>query len=106
MTRRTTLADVAASAEVSVALASIVMRNAAGATAESRRRVMRAASELDYRPDARARMLRSNRSRLLGVVFGVSAGILYLALRAFGAPRPVAIAGTVVSAFPNMPTFW
>jgi DNA-binding LacI/PurR family transcriptional regulator len=71
VTRRTTLADVAASAEVSVALASIVMRNAAGASAESRRRVMRAASELDYRPDARARMLRSNRSRLLGVVFGV-----------------------------------
>ena len=69
--RRPTLADVAASAGVSVALASIVMRDVPGASAESRQRVLRAASELDYRPDARARMLRSSRSRLLGVVFGV-----------------------------------
>ncbi len=33
------------------------------------------------------------------VAAGVSAGILYLALRAFGAPRRVAIAGCVLSAF-------
>jgi DNA-binding LacI/PurR family transcriptional regulator len=69
--RRPTLADVAAAAGVSVALASIVLRDVPGASAQSRRRVLQAASELDYRPDARARMLRSTRSRLLGVVFGV-----------------------------------
>jgi DNA-binding LacI/PurR family transcriptional regulator len=69
--RRPTLADVAAAAGVSVALASIVMRDAPGASPTSRRRVLQAASALDYRPDARARMLRSSRSRLLGVVFDV-----------------------------------
>jgi DNA-binding LacI/PurR family transcriptional regulator len=33
--------------------------------------VRRAADEIGYRPDSRARLLRSSRSRLLGVVFGV-----------------------------------
>src|SRR4051812_33729459 len=69
--RRPTLADVAAAAGVSIALASIVVRDAPGASSQSRHRVLQAASKLDYRPDARARMLRSSRSRLLGVVFGV-----------------------------------
>jgi DNA-binding LacI/PurR family transcriptional regulator len=71
--RRPTLADVAARAGVSVALVSIVIREAPGAGAESRRRVMQAAEELGYRPDTRARLLRSSRSRLLGVVFNVQA---------------------------------
>ena len=69
--RRTTLADVAAHAGVSVALVSIVMRDAAGASATTRERVRRAAEELGYRPDSRARMLRRTRSQLIGVVFGV-----------------------------------
>jgi DNA-binding LacI/PurR family transcriptional regulator len=69
--RRPTLADVAARAGVSTALVSIVIRGAPGASAESRQRVLRAAEELGYRPDTRARLLRSSRSRLLGVVFGV-----------------------------------
>jgi hypothetical protein len=69
--RRPTLADVAALAGVSVALVSIVMRDVPGASVESRGRVLQAADELGYRPDARARLLRSSRSRLLGVVFGV-----------------------------------
>ncbi|TWF74910.1 LacI family transcriptional regulator [Pseudonocardia hierapolitana] len=56
---------------MSVALVSIVIRDAPGASAESRRRVLQAADELGYRPDTRARLLRSSRSRLLGVVFGV-----------------------------------
>src|SRR5919107_2985334 len=70
-TRRTTLADVAARAGVSVPLVSIVMRDAPGASDATRERVRRAAEELGYRPDTRARLLRSSRSRLLGVVFGV-----------------------------------
>ena len=61
----------AARAGVSVALVSIVIRDVPGASPESRQRVLQAADELGYRPDARARLLRSNRSRLLGVVFGV-----------------------------------
>jgi DNA-binding LacI/PurR family transcriptional regulator len=70
--RRPTLEDVALRAGVSRALVSIVMRGAAGASAETRRRVMDAAGEIGYRPDARARLLASGRSRLLGVVFGMS----------------------------------
>ena len=69
--RRVTLADVAARAGVSTALVSIVIREAPGASAATRERVLRAADELGYRPDSRARLLRSRRSRLLGVVFGV-----------------------------------
>jgi DNA-binding LacI/PurR family transcriptional regulator len=69
--RRITLADVAAEAGVSVALASIVMRGAAGAGAATRERVLAVAHRLGYQPDSRARLLRSGRSRLLGVVFDV-----------------------------------
>jgi DNA-binding LacI/PurR family transcriptional regulator len=69
--RRPTLADVAARARVSTALVSIVMRDAPGASDATRERVRRAADEIGYRPDARARLLRSSRSRLIGVVFGV-----------------------------------
>ncbi|GAA1325815.1 LacI family DNA-binding transcriptional regulator [Pseudonocardia xinjiangensis] len=69
--RRTTLADVAARAGVSVPLVSIVMRDAPGASAATRERVREAADELGYRPDSRARMLRRSRTQLIGVVFGV-----------------------------------
>jgi len=69
--RRPRLADVAARAGVSVALVSIVMRDAPGASTATRERVRYAAEELGYRPDSRARLLRSTRSRLLGVVFAV-----------------------------------
>jgi DNA-binding LacI/PurR family transcriptional regulator len=47
------------------------MREEPGAGAETRRRVLEAAEELGYQPDSRARLLRSGRSRLLGVVFGI-----------------------------------
>ena len=70
--RRTTLADVAAAAGVSRALASIVMRGAEGAGQATRQRVLEVARELGYRPDSRARLLRSSRTRLLGVTFTVS----------------------------------
>jgi DNA-binding LacI/PurR family transcriptional regulator len=69
--RRPTLADVAAEAGVSVALVSIVMRGAPGASAVTRERVLEVARRLDYQPDNRARLLRSGRTRLLGVVFAV-----------------------------------
>jgi len=69
--RRPTLADVAAEAGVSVALVSIVMREAPGASAATRERVRQVARRLDYQPDSRARLLRSGQSRLLGIVFRV-----------------------------------
>lgn len=69
MQRRPTLEDVAARAGVSRALVSIVMRDAPGASVATRSHVRRVADEIGYRPDPRARMLRSQRTRLLGVVF-------------------------------------
>jgi len=69
--KRPTLADVAARAAVSTALVSIAMRGAKGVSATTRERIFAAAQEIGYRPDARARLLRSRRSRLLGVQFGL-----------------------------------
>lgn len=69
--RAVTMADVAARAGVSRALVSIVFRGVPGAGPETRQRVMQAAEELAYRPDQRARLLGSNRSRTVGVVFGL-----------------------------------
>ncbi|MFI1989115.1 LacI family DNA-binding transcriptional regulator [Actinoplanes sp. NPDC020271] len=63
--------DVAAEAGVSVALVSIVMRGAPGAGAATRERVLEVARRLGYRPDTRARLLRSGRSQLLGVTSDV-----------------------------------
>jgi DNA-binding LacI/PurR family transcriptional regulator len=65
------MADVAELAGVSRALVSIVFRGVPGASPETRQRVMQAAEELHYRPDQRARLLGSNRSRTVGVVFGL-----------------------------------
>ncbi|WP_307834746.1 LacI family DNA-binding transcriptional regulator [Paractinoplanes lichenicola] len=69
--RRATLTDVATRAGVSKSLVSLVMRDEPGASPETRRRVLDAAAALGYHPDSRARLLRSGRSRLLGVVFGI-----------------------------------
>jgi DNA-binding LacI/PurR family transcriptional regulator len=66
-----TMADVAARAGVSRALVSIVFRGVPGASSATRQRVMQAAEELAYRPDQRARLLGSNRSRTIGIVFGL-----------------------------------
>jgi DNA-binding LacI/PurR family transcriptional regulator len=71
--RRPTLEDVAARTGMSRSLVSLVMRGArTGATAETRDRVLKAAAEIGYRPDARARLLASGQSRLIGVVFGMT----------------------------------
>lgn len=69
--KRPTLADVARASGVSVALASIVLREAEGASGESRTRVKQAAADLGYRPDSRARSLRSSRSRTLGLALAL-----------------------------------
>jgi DNA-binding LacI/PurR family transcriptional regulator len=66
---RVTLADVAARAGVSRSLASLVIRGAPGPGPASREAVLRAATEMGYRPDPAARVLREHHSRMLGVVF-------------------------------------
>ncbi|MFW0775448.1 LacI family DNA-binding transcriptional regulator [Paenarthrobacter nitroguajacolicus] len=70
--KRPTLMDVAEAAGVSRALVSIVMRGAPGASEATRLKVQEAARHLGYRPDSRARLLRSNRTRLLGVSFSTA----------------------------------
>jgi DNA-binding LacI/PurR family transcriptional regulator len=61
--------DVAARVGVSQALVSLVFRDAPGASAETRERVLQAAAELGYRPDTAARVLRRSRSRHIGILF-------------------------------------
>jgi DNA-binding LacI/PurR family transcriptional regulator len=73
------LADVAKRAGVSPALASIVMREAPGASETSRQRVLAVARELGYRPDVRARSLASLQAHVIGVLFG-KAGRFHLEL--------------------------
>ena len=65
------MADVAEKAGVSRALVSIIFRNQAGASRETRERVLRVADEIGYRPDSAARLLARGRSRTLGVMFTV-----------------------------------
>src|SRR4029079_8558392 len=45
------------------------MRAVAGASEQTRERVRRAADEIGYRPDPRARRLRQQRTKLIGVTF-------------------------------------
>lgn len=47
------------------------MRGVPGPSAESRERILAAASELGYRPHASARLLRQHRTRLIGTVFNM-----------------------------------
>ncbi|GLZ11682.1 LacI family transcriptional regulator [Actinomadura sp. NBRC 104425] len=65
--KRPTMRDVAARAGVSKALVSLVFRNAPGASAETRARVMQAAAELGYRHNRTASLLARRRTHLLGV---------------------------------------
>ncbi len=77
---RVTMDDVARRAGVSRSLVSIVMRSAPGASEEKRRRVLAAAAELGYRPDVRAQSLAGQRSRVIGVMFGVTVGAFHFEL--------------------------
>ncbi len=71
--RKPTLEDVAQAAGVSRALVSIVIRDAAGASEQTRARVLAIANELGYRPDARARLLARSSTRVLGVTYRIGA---------------------------------
>lgn len=69
MVAHPTMADVAERAGVSRPLVSMVMRDKPGPSQESRERILAAARELGYRPNASARLLRRNRTRLIGAIF-------------------------------------
>jgi DNA-binding LacI/PurR family transcriptional regulator len=65
--RPATMRDVAERAGVSRSLVSTVYRGVPGASADTKARVLQAAAELGYRPDTRARQLRSAAPSLIGV---------------------------------------
>lgn len=67
-TAKTNLADIARAAGVSPMTVSRVLNGRGGASAETVLRIQQLADEMDYRPNALARGLKSNRSGIVGVV--------------------------------------
>ncbi|MFT4294050.1 MAG: LacI family DNA-binding transcriptional regulator [Micropruina sp.] len=70
MTKRVTLADVAALAGVSQTAASLVLNNRPGSrlSAQAAERIRAAAEQLDYRPNPAARSLRSGKTNIVAFV--------------------------------------
>lgn len=71
MHRRVTIVDVARAAGISVSSASVALRGEPGVSQRTREHVLSTAERLGYQPDQRARVLREQRARLVGVTFTV-----------------------------------
>ncbi|MCO6006128.1 LacI family transcriptional regulator [Actinoallomurus purpureus] len=88
--RPVTISDVAAHAGVSIATVSKALNNRAQVRAETRQRVLEAASELGFQPNALARGLLTGQTRTVGLLTSDSVGrfgipVLLGAEEAFGA---------------------
>jgi len=81
---RATIRDVASRAGVSSATVSYVINGKGGVGTETRERVLAAAAELGFRPDAAARRLATRRTGLVAVVVGNGCGHPGLTLTFFG----------------------
>ena len=68
MTKRPTIHDVAQRAGVSKSLVALVFKQDSGVSTARRERVLRAAEELGYTPNAWARTLRSNTGGFVGII--------------------------------------
>ena len=83
--RNVTIRDIAEKAGVSPALVSFVMNNRVEANGKkryrvseaSRERILRVAAEMNYQPNAAARMLRKGRSRVIGAILSDMANLFY-----------------------------
>ncbi|QUH04060.1 LacI family DNA-binding transcriptional regulator [Saccharopolyspora erythraea] len=94
MTKAVTIKHVAARAGVSVGTASRVLSGNPATSSEARTRVRAAAEELGYRPDARARGLRSTRSNAIGLLVSDVRNPFFADI-AYGAERAALRAGHV-----------
>jgi len=68
MDQKITIDDVAKAAGVSKGLVSLALNDRAGVSAEAKGRILRAADELGWRPDPRARGLSTRRAYALGLI--------------------------------------
>lgn len=68
MNQRTTIGDVAKAAGVSKGLVSLALNDRPGVSAEAKARILRAADDLGWRPDPRARGLSTSRAYALGLI--------------------------------------
>ena len=84
MSKKVTLADVAARAGCSPSMVSYVLRNGANGKSapETRKRIYDAVKELGYRVDYAARALRYGDSRMIGLLFPRVSGYIYELLMA------------------------
>ena len=84
MSKKVTLADVAARAGCSPSMVSYVLRNGANGKSapETRKRICDAVKELGYRVDYAARALRYGDSRMIGLLFPRVSGYIYELLMA------------------------
>ena len=100
-----TIRDVARQAGVSVATVSRVLNNSTLVSADTREAVMKAVSELDYRPNANAQALATQVSDTIGVVvMDVSDaffGALVKAVAALCRGTPIVAFAWIISAVPE-----